>query len=273
MHTQKVLESIKKNNIKNLIIFVDGLKHPQDKKKRNQLIKIIKQYKSLIEKIIYRKENLGLAKNIENSINETFENGAEGIVVLEDDCVLKKNASVYFKKCLEKYYFNKEIRSVCGYNLLQAKFQKNYKDNLLMIKRFSTWGWATWKDRWKDFIDRKKILKKNLHKINHVPKDLQNLIKITNTKNFKKNIWSIDWIFIHYATKTFCIYPPCSMIENIGLDGSGVNCKISNMFSENNTFNLTLKNINFNEMIYDPISESQLDNFMEKNYSYIYPGL
>ena len=57
----------------------------------------------------------------------------------------------------------KKIRSLCGYNLLGKKAIIDPGADLLLMNRFLTWGWATWKDRWKEYEPSlKKIVNEKL---------------------------------------------------------------------------------------------------------------
>lgn len=53
-----------------------------------------------------------------------------------------------------KYYEKVNgVFSICGYNN-KIKIPKDYKADAYIYNRSSSWGWATWKDRW-DTIDWK----------------------------------------------------------------------------------------------------------------------
>lgn len=270
-HTAKVLESLRKNKVNKLIIFLDGAKSRQDILKQRKITKILKSYKDLISKVIVRNKNVGLATNMVKSINYTFNKKADGVIVLEDDCVLKKNGYNFFKESLNNFKDEKDIKSICGYRI--GNYRDVYKNNSpFILKRFFPWGWATWKHEWVEYNETLKNLKLQ-KKIPHIyPKDIKVLFSKLKDKNFNKNIWSIVWIISHFLKKKYSLYPPFSVIENIGLDGSGINCDISELFSLNKYNKLKYPVVNFNKVYYNNIEEEILNNFMEKNYNLIYPS-
>ena len=99
------------------------------------------------------------------------------------------------------------------------------EDELLMLQRFSTWGWATWANRWRDYeADLKKVVdrfsERNLS-IELFAEDMAYLARREDFLEGRKDIWSVPWILEHYLSSSFAIYPRESVIENIGLDGSG----------------------------------------------------
>lgn len=272
IHTAKVLDSLKKNKANDIHIFLDGAKNKKDLSNQKKILKIVKSYKDIISNIVIRDKNIGLASNMIRSINSTFNNKADAIIVLEDDCVLKKNGLNYFRESL--YYFKDEndIKSVCGYRI--GNYRDIYKNNSpFILKRFFPWGWATWKKEWVDYKKTLKQIKFKKNKLNIYPKDIVNLLEKMKDKSFNKNIWSITWIISHFLKKKYSLYPPFSVIENIGLDGSGVNCNTSNLFLLNSSNKRKYSLVNFNKIYYNNIEEEILNNFMENNYNLIYPSI
>ena len=134
-------------------------------------------------------------------------------------------------------------------------------------------GRATWKKEWADYNKTLKEIKFKKNKFSNYPKDVRNLIQKINNKNFNKNIWSVIWIISHFLNKKYSLYPPFSVIENIGLDGSGINCDISELFSLNKNNRYKNSSINFNKIYYNNIEEEILNNFMKQNYNLIYPAI
>jgi hypothetical protein len=46
----------------------------------------------------------------------------------------------------------------------------------------------------------------------------------------KNDSWAIRWHASLFLAKHYCLYPPTSLIENIGLDSSGTHCKSSDRY-------------------------------------------
>lgn len=271
-HTKKVLESLRINRANQIFVFIDGAKNRQDILNQKKIFKILDSYKDIINNIILRDKNIGLASNMLRSIDYIFNIKADGIIVLEDDCVLKKSGFNYFKTSLNHFKDEKDIKSICGYRI--GNYRDIYKNNCpFILKRFFPWGWATWKKEWADYNKTLKEIKFKKNKFSNYPKDVRNLIQKINNKNFNKNIWSVIWIISHFLNKKYSLYPPFSVIENIGLDGSGINCDISELFSLNKNNRYKNSSINFNKIYYNNIEEEILNNFMKQNYNLIYPAI
>ena len=65
----------------------------------------------------------------------------------------------------------------------------------------------------------------------------------------KLNIWSIQFTVAHFMNHAVSIVPTVSYVDNLGLDGSGENCTISNSL-RNNTLNVN-SDILFLDILYE----------------------
>lgn len=147
---QATIEALKKNknaNISDIFIYSDAPKTESDIIKVNQVrnyIKSIEGFNRLT--IIERETNYGLAKNIINGITDII-NQYEKIIVLEDDLITSNNFICYMNEALKFYENNKKIFSISGFTL-PLKSLQNYKYDSYLTYRPSSWGWATWRNRW-----------------------------------------------------------------------------------------------------------------------------
>lgn len=116
---KNLISSLKKNNEYSeykLYIFIDGPKKHQD------ILKIskIKNYCHTISgfkciKIIKRKKNFGLAKNIINGVTQVLRS-FKCAIILEDDLVVGRYFLNYMNTALNKYKNYKKIWHVCAWS-------------------------------------------------------------------------------------------------------------------------------------------------------------
>ena len=63
----------------------------------------------------------------------------------------------FFKFCnllLEKYKNDNRISQITGNNFLNyKKFRRRNNDSYSFSNFTSSWGWATWKNRWQNYYD------------------------------------------------------------------------------------------------------------------------
>ena len=129
-----------------LFIFSDGYKSQVDKNDvlnlRKSLTKIV-SFKSV--NIIKSEKNNGLANSIINGVKNVINKYGKAII-LEDDLIVSPFFIDYMNDALNFYQYKKNIWSISGYTP-SIPYLKDYKSEVYLSLRSSSWGWATWSDR------------------------------------------------------------------------------------------------------------------------------
>ncbi len=228
LHTQQVLDALSKNTEAAdsiLYIYCDGPKSDASTKqleKIKEVCRIAKSEKRFKEvQVIYRKENMGLATSVIAGVTEIV-NKYGKIIILEDDLV----ASPYFLKfmndALNMYKTNNDVACISGYIYpVKEKLSETF-----FIKGADCWGWATWKRAWRDFEkDGEKLLNELENKGLSYEFDFDNSYNYTQMLreqvSGKNSSWAIRWYASAFLKDKLCLYPGTSLIQNIGIDGSG----------------------------------------------------
>ncbi len=261
---KKLLKSIEKNkNSKKfqVFFFLDNFKNKTDKNDVEKVHNFIKNYKFFYKKkIVLRNTNFGLKKNIKEGINLVFKKHNR-IIVLEDDLEVSSNFFFTMNTLLDKYKKNKDVTTVTGYSFGNKNL--NIDKNFFLLKRPSSWGWGTWRNKWIHLDKIKLDTEPNLS-------DYGNDLIIMGLKKRKRilNSWAYDWTLKHIKDKKYCIYPKFSMIKNNGHDRYASN----NVFKNRKFFN-RLNYKKFKNYSYDfennHIKET-LKNFYNSNFVLFY---
>ena len=257
-HTKNLLTSLKNCELFNqtkIFIFSDDYKKKDedDKNKVSQVRIILKKFfqSNNRVKIYYNKNNVGLYQNIINGIDIVFKKNNK-IIVLEDDLILHKSFLSFMNNALEFYKNKKSIYQISGYS-----YPINHKNinTTYFLPLVSCWGWATWKTTWlkKNFLYKNNLLKKYyflkknkliLRKFNF--NNTYNYFKILEKHIYKKNkTWGVLFYLNNFFNERLCVYPPYSLVNNRGFDGSGQNSLLknnifSNRFSKIHDINMSL---------------------------------
>lgn len=226
-HTEKVLDALKNNTVlpEKLIVFQDGLKAGEDEQEWSRVNRLIQNIDWCDKEIIVSDQNKGLAESIVTGINHVFEKN-DAVIVLEDDCVAHPLFMEFVTGCLRKYRDNSSVFSVNGYSW-NADVVSNGTD-AYFIGRTSSWGWATWKDRWKLYQQDYKILgriRKDSEKSRAFDvwgQDLEG--HLLGNVYGECDSWAVFWALKCIEQGGFCPTPYDSLIENVGFDGTGVHC-------------------------------------------------
>lgn len=228
-HTKKTVDALKQNKLASdslLFIFSDGNKGERDRKSVEEVRSFISTISGFDEiKIILREKNLGLANSVISGVSEVI-NKYEKAIVLEDDIVTSPYFLKFMNEALEFYKDDNRIFSVSGYNF-PIKIPASYQYKIYISPRPSSWGWATWKDRWEKAewnpenvlnIKDKKVVRNLMDKAG---KDLAPML--LKSIEGKISSWAVKWAFTHLKNDSYCLYPKKSLVKNIGADASGTN--------------------------------------------------
>jgi len=221
---KKTISSLSKNMFSldsDLIILSDGWKNEDDRiliLQVREYLKNISGFKSV--KIIESSYNKGLANSIIQGVSEVFKTYDKAIV-LEDDLILSDNFLSYMNQALNFYKDNNQILSVCGYSPI---IKGLCADESFFTTRSSSWGWATWANRWEkidwtfsnydSFIKNKKDIKT----FKHMGSDM--LKMLVNQKKGLINSWAIRFCFHQFQMGLFSVHPAISKVDNIGINDS-----------------------------------------------------
>ena len=244
-HTNEVLKSLSKceNFIKfPLYIFSDNFNASKKNDKfevnlvRNEVLNFGKKNKNIFIKFL--KSNLGLYKNLTKGISYVLTKHSS-VIVLEDDLVLDKNFLNFMHNSLEKFKNKKNILQISGYS-----YPINYNSNVAyFLNLTSCWGWATWSDRWRDFIKFSKNKQLILQEYKNIENDYnkKNDFNINGSYNYLKmlkkqmntefNSWGILFYLFSFQKKFLNLFPPFTLVENKGFDGSGFHKSTSDVFN------------------------------------------
>jgi hypothetical protein len=238
-HTQQTVEALKKNELANeseLFIYSDAPKNKQAIEHVAEVrayIKKIEGFKKVM--VIEREKNCGLANSIINGVTKIVNEYGKAIV-LEDDLVTSPYFLQYMNNGLKFYQENQEIMSISGYNLPPTcmKFPKNFTDDVYLNYRNSSWGWATWANRWNlvdwDVKDFKQFIgdPKQQKLFNRGGDDLTDMLKAQ--MEGKIDSWAIRFSYAHFKQQMYSVHPRYSYVDNIGIDGTGTHCGVTNIF-------------------------------------------
>lgn len=219
------------DNKRDVYIFVDGPKSTKDFNIQNKIISLSEKYDY---QFIFRKENIGLRNNIISSINFVL-NLHNVLIVLEDDLIISRHALDYFDYYLDIFSKDNTILSISGYTPNIDFIQKSKE--LWGIQRISSWGFATWKDRWNkvefdpSIVKREILANKFIKEIKLYGNDLY--YQLINQVFGVSTSWAIFFDYHAYKYKMKNIYNYSSLIYNDGFNGKGTNKEITKKYDVN----------------------------------------
>ncbi|NLK71691.1 MAG: sugar transferase [Clostridiales bacterium] len=250
-----------------LFVFADGPKNLQDETDVTETRRIVREFdKCKAIHIIESGVNKGLANSVISGVTEVIEQYGRAIVV-EDDLVLAPDFLTYMNQALDYYESDQRIWSITGYSF-NINFPKDYTSDMYLSYRASSWGWATWKDRWDkvdwDVLDYPefKTNKKLRNKFNRGGRDLSSMLDAQ--MQGKIDSWAIRWCYAQSKNNALTVYPRISRIQNIGFDGSGSHCGITSKYN-------TIISYGTERVIFEPLDlDSRIDKAFRDQFGTAY---
>ena len=231
-----------------LIVFCDGPR-PGDEINVNNVINYLHSvsgFKSL--KIIKREFNYGLSKSILYGLDEVFIDYDRAIII-EDDLILHEQFLNFMELALSKYQNSNRICSISGYGVGKIS------PTLYFMRGADCWGWGTWRRSWLDFERDSDVLIKIINKDKEIKKEFINRSSgvfygmLLDQAQGRIDSWAIRWLASNFLNGKLTLYPPKSLVENIGCDGTG---------THNSSSSSSIKGVTYNTLNQDfPLSEDE----------------
>lgn len=235
-HTRQTIEALQKNVLaihSDLIIFSDAPKTELQAEivgKVRQYVHQIDGFKSV--RIVERPINLGLANSIIDGVTLVV-NQYNRVIVLEDDMVTSSFFLQYMNDGLNVYEKNEDVASIHGYVYPIEDLPETF-----FLRGADCWGWASWKDKWAMFEPDGVKLLKELKRRNFTKRfdfnDTYGFTQmLTDQISGKNNSWAVRWHASAFLKNKYTLYPGKSLVLNIGNDGTGTHCGVTDAFSSN----------------------------------------
>lgn len=229
LETKKTISALRDNYLaadSDLYIFSDGYKDGKSKQKvedvRNYL-RTIDGFKSI--SLIESRENKGLANSIISGVTGIVKKHGK-VIVVEDDLITSANFLDFMNQALNYYKEKQKVFSIAGYSV-KVNLPENYNSDVFLRGRPTSWGWATWNDRWSSidwklddraFLDRSNVEMLKKHGSDLFPM----LLDCVNGKN---DSWAIRFAYSQIIKSKYTVSPVISKIRNIGFGVDATHCK------------------------------------------------
>ena len=221
---QKLLDSLRMNSFyeeSDKYIFIDGPRCEEDKAKVDEVVTIARKVASNIS---ISPVNRGLGNSIIAGVSTIIAEYGKAIV-LEDDLICAPNFLSYMNQALDFYENDNKIISICGYGL-KIKRPRGYVGDVYLLGRSSSWGWATWKDRWEQIdwdIQDWNEFSSNKQMRRAFNKNGSAMLK--GYMEGKNHSWAIRFCYNQFKLGKYSICPFISKVDNIGFGEEATNCK------------------------------------------------
>ena len=227
--TRQTIEALQRNMLAgdtDLIVFSDGARTEEDQPKVaavRDYLRTVTGFRSI--RIIASDKNKGLADSIIDGVSSMFDH-YDQVIVLEDDLVTSTNFLSFCNQALDYYKDFPQMLSVGGYTRPVEGLDPN---DVYFTRRATSWGWATWKDRWEtvdwqvsDYAEfsADKTRRKDF---NEMGSDMASMLD--RQMRGEMSSWAIRWCYHQYKNARYTVFPAVSKVINIGFSEDATHTK------------------------------------------------
>lgn len=229
-HTRRTLEALTTNTEfldSPLFVFCDGARNEGEEEDVESTRQTVRDCPHPNKTIIERDKNWGLANSVIAGVTDLCERFGR-VIVVEDDLIVSPVFLNYMNTALDKYVDEPKVMQISGY---MFPVEINASKQSMMLPITSTWGWATWASAWEKFgAHEKKISELFVNTKTSRSFDLDDSYPYTRRLkqqiDGKSDSWGIRWYWSVFNEGGNVVYPPESLVQNIGNDGSGTHCTV-----------------------------------------------
>jgi hypothetical protein len=270
-HTRQTIEALIQNTLackSMLIIYSDAARDEIDKQKVDKVREYIQSIKGFYKvEIVNREKNFGLASNIIDGVTKIV-NQFGRVIVLEDDLITAPYFLQFMNDALDTYKDEDRVGHIHACQF----FTNDALPDIFFTKFVGSWGWATWDRAWKKFNPDGVTLLNELEK-RHLTKEFDFDNAYGFTKMLRRQIkglnnsWAIRWSASHFLNGYYALNAGKTMVQNIGMDGSGTNCG-SGVKVTSDLYDKPLQVIKADFISENVVARQIIEKYYTKTYSF-----
>jgi hypothetical protein len=240
-HLKATMDALKANDLasqSDLFVFSDGPRDGDEEvvARMRQYLKTIGGFKSVT--VTERSENSRLKNNREGQKYLLKKFGK--MIWMAEDIVPARGFLRFLNEGLEFYKDHQNVLSITGYCPPLTILDDELETDVFFLKRYSAWGMAIWKDRYDKIseIDGRLLNRKMTQKLRLSGDDIPSMVKMDLRGEI--NALDVRGMFWQNFYDLYTVYPAKSLVQNIGHDGSGVHCGVSDRFEHESLWDKTM---------------------------------
>jgi hypothetical protein len=170
--------------------------------------------------IVESPTNRGLAASVTSGVSLLCREFGR-VVVIEDDLVVAPSALTWFNKALDRYKDEESVWQISAHQFAVPEFSA--RDEAMFLDLATSWGWAVWNRSWERYDpdaagwERLKM-DRNLRRRFDFDNSYPYSDMLIDQMNGRIDSWAIRWDWAMFRAGGVCLYPPRSLVKNVGFD-------------------------------------------------------
>ncbi len=205
-----------------LYVFCDGSKTEESEIAVSEARRVVHELVGSHATIVEASKNMGLANSIIKGVSQLCDEYGR-VIVLEDDLIVSPFFLSYMNSALDQYENCEQVFQISGHMFNVDGFEKT--SVALFLPLTTSWGWGTWSRAWdtfdeqaKDWVNLQDDKLRNAFNMNGVF-DYYAMLK--RQMQGKSDSWAIRWYWSVFKQNGYVLFPPYTLVDNTGFDGSG----------------------------------------------------
>jgi hypothetical protein len=214
-----------------VFVFSDGPKNESARSDVEAVRKLLLDRKRSNMTIVEAATNQGLATSIIAGVSRLCDEYGR-VIVIEDDLVLSPLALTWMNAALDRFVHEERVYQVSAYQWWNPRLRDRRTG--LFGRLAVSWGWATWKRAWDQF-DADAT---GAYKLETDP-DLRRAFDMDGSFPLSEMMllqgrglidsWAIRWAWSVFKNDGLVVFPPQSLVRNIGFDETATHNSIGRL--------------------------------------------
>lgn len=233
-HLAKVLASLRacpEFEKSPVFVFSDGPKSSEDREDVLAVRRLLRSQSTANMVVEEAESNRGLASSIIAGVTLLCERYGR-VIVIEDDLIVHPSILKWFNAGLDKYCNKNEVLQITGYQFRAPEFSNRMEG--VFLKFVSSWTWATWGRAWKLFdpaasgwgeLQSNVALRRAFDENENFPLSDMLIAQMLG----RIDSWAIRWRWAAFKSGGLTLFPPRSLVHNIGFDSTATHNSIGRL--------------------------------------------
>lgn len=254
-----------------IYVWLNGAHDSTDERSIRECLEVIGRTTANVVAVRNNSEHYPSGQSIINAIDWIFSVESSAII-LEDDILISPEFIDFMESSLEYFKpLESGVGSIVGscFVPLENRSSRSLRKTIFT----SSWGWATWKDRWSDFDrdltrwDEQRTLFPPL--LRDIPSRVRFNSIFSSIKCGDFDAWDYRWQYTNWKNEWVTIAPNANLVMNIGFDARSTHTFSSPIWLPRTFEKIALENLDFSNIPYDKSGDKWYkSNVLGLDYSY-----
>lgn len=214
-----------------VFVFSDGPKNAAASADVEAVRALLRGRKRTNMTVVEAASNQGLANSIITGVSRLCDQYGR-VIVIEDDLVLTPLALTWMNAALDRFADEERVYQVSAYQWWNPRLRNRRKG--LFGRLAVSWGWGTWKRAWDQFdpdatgaekLETDPSLRRAFDMDGSFPLSEMMLLQSRGLIDS----WAIRWAWSVFRNNGLVVFPPQSLVRNIGFDETATHNSIGRL--------------------------------------------